>query len=479
MSQVMPRMNLLFTALLVPVDALALLGAAFTAYALRYSTTLVAIRPIFTTIPFDTYLIAVLGFTVVWMLLFALAGLYQVQPRRFWSTIGRVLLASTAGIMIVVATVFFGQAFTTSRFILLAVWGLAVTYVIAGRTLLHLLRRSLLSSGIGHRKLLVIGDTATAKELIHLYKTKPVVGYTVVKQLKQWSASAEKEMIQWLEQRKADTVLLADGNLDNESSHRIHWLSELYHADFRYLANPFASSFSRIEVDASGGIPVIETKRTRLDGWGRIYKRLFDLVGASLLLVVLSPIMLIAALMIVLEDGFPILYISDRVGERGNTFSFLKFRSMYRKFSIGTQFGGNMKERLEYEKQLIQQQSLKKGPIAKIVNDPRIMRVGRFIRRWSIDELAQLLNVIKGDLSLVGPRAHQPREVEHYEPHHRRVLAIKPGITGMAQISGRSNLHFDDEVRLDTWYIEHWSPALDLYILLKTPWVVIKGSGTY
>ncbi|HPF95561.1 MAG TPA: sugar transferase, partial [bacterium] len=134
---------------------------------------------------------------------------------------------------------------------------------------------------------------------------------------------------------------------------------------------------------------------------------------------------------------------------------------------------------LALEKELIESQSIKKGPVPKIANDPRVTTVGRIIRRWSIDELPQFFNVLKGDLSLVGPRPHLPREVANYEPHHRRVLAIKPGITGLAQISGRSDLSFDDEVSLDTWYIEHWSPALDIYILLKTPLAVFKGSGTY
>lgn len=475
----MRRLDLAFAALLLPIDALALFGAAISAYALRYSDAVVGIRPIFTNVSFEMYLGWSTIFVGVWMALFMLAGLYTIQPRRFWSTIGRVLLASTAGIMIVVATVFFGQAFTTSRFILLTVWGFATAYVIVGRTFLHLMRRGLLKRGIGHRKLVVIGQSRSALDLITLYRQYKVNGFTVVKHYKQWTTASENEYVKLLDSKKADAVLLAEPNLDPETSQRIHAIAELYHADFRFLANPFASSISRIEIDTTGGIPVIETKRTRLDGWGRIFKRLFDIVVSLVLIVVTLPIMLITSLAIMIQDGMPVLYVSDRVGERGLIFSFYKFRSMYKRFSIGTQFGSNMKERLQLERELIQKQSVKKGPVAKIANDPRIMPVGRFIRRWSIDELAQFFNVLKGDLSLVGPRAHQPREVANYQPHHRRVLAIKPGITGLAQISGRSDLSFDDEVSLDTWYIEHWSPALDIYILLKTPFAVLKGNGTY
>jgi exopolysaccharide biosynthesis polyprenyl glycosylphosphotransferase len=476
---IMRRLDLAFAALLLPIDALALFSAAISAYALRYSDAVVGIRPIFTDVSFEMYLGWSAIFVGVWMALFMLAGLYTIQPRRFWSTIGRVLLASTAGIMIVVATVFFGQAFTTSRFILLAVWGFATAYVIVGRTFLHLARRSLLRHGIGHRKLVVIGQSRSALDLITLYRQHKVNGFTVVKHFKQWSASSESEYTKMLDSKKADAVLLADPNLSPETSQRIHAIAELFHADFRFLANPFASSISRIEIDTTGGIPVIETKRTRLDGWGRIFKRLFDVIVALILIILTSPIMIIAVIALMIEDGLPVVYVSERVGERGGLFPFYKFRSMWRKFSIGTQFKQSAKENLALEKKLIEAQSIKSGPVPKIANDPRVTPVGRFIRRWSIDELPQFFNVLKGDLSLVGPRAHLPREVANYQPHHRRVLAIKPGITGLAQISGRSDLSFDDEVSLDTWYIEHWSPALDIYILLKTPFAVFKGNGTY
>jgi exopolysaccharide biosynthesis polyprenyl glycosylphosphotransferase len=223
---------------------------------------------------------------------------------------------------------------------------------------------------------------------------------------------------------------------------------------------------------------VLQVKRTPLDGWGRIAKRLFDLVVSFLLLIFASPFLLVIAIALMIEDGWPVFFVNDRVGERGRAFRLFKLRSMYRKFSIGPQFG-KQKEALKLEQKLIKEKSIKEGPVYKIADDPRVTRVGTFLRRWSIDELPQFINVLKGDMSLVGPRPHQPREVEKYLPHHRRVLAIKPGITGMAQISGRSDLEFEDEVRLDAWYIENWSPLLDLYILLKTPWAVLKKKGAY
>ena len=146
---------------------------------------------------------------------------------------------------------------------------------------------------------------------------------------------------------------------------------------------------------------------------------------------------------------------------------------MRQQYCIGPQFD-NQEKALAVEKGLIAQKSIKEGPVYKIQDDPRVTRTGRVLRRWSLDELPQLFNVLAGEMSLVGPRPHQPREVARYAKHHRRVLNIKPGLTGLAQISGRSDLEFEEEVRLDTLYLEHWTVLLDLIILLKTPFILLK-----
>jgi lipopolysaccharide/colanic/teichoic acid biosynthesis glycosyltransferase len=137
-----------------------------------------------------------------------------------------------------------------------------------------------------------------------------------------------------------------------------------------------------------------------------------------------------------------------------------------------------MIEHADHEKEYLQTQSHRTdGPLFKVKNDPRVTRVGKFLRRFSLDELPQLWNVLKGDLSLVGPRPHLPEEVARYTDFQRRVFAVKPGITGLAQISGRSDLKFEDEVRFDLQYIEEWSPWLDLFIFWRTVWVVLRGKG--
>ena len=188
----------------------------------------------------------------------------------------------------------------------------------------------------------------------------------------------------------------------------------------------------------------------------------------------MSPLMILSAIIILFETGRPIIYKNERVGIRGQRFFTFKFRSIFQKDCTGPQFGrAGLKAEVK-EKDLIDEKSTKTGPIYKIANDPRVTSFGRFIRRWSIDELPQFFNVLIGDMSIVGPRPHQPREVQQYEREYPTVFTLKPGITGMAQISGRSDLEFEEEVRLDTFYLEHWSLILDFIILIKTPFILFK-----
>lgn len=474
----MRRLDLTFAALLLPLDFLALLGAAVSAYALRFSPYFIGIRPIITEIPFPQYLASATGFALLWMLLFGMAGLYSMRQRRAWNMLGRVFVSCLAGIMLLIAIVFFSRALDTSRFVIAAVFGFAVVYVSLARLALRAFRRILFRGRIGHEQIALVGSSRAAMDIAMLYKQHPELGWTIVKQYKTWNETTKKELRDLASKHKIDTVLLAEPELNRTDALDLIGLAEEFHLGFRYLADLFSATFTNVEMDTFGGVPVISVKRTKLDGWGRIFKRLFDIVVSSILILLSSPILFLFGLLLLVEDGWPFFFLNERVGERGNLFRLMKLRSMWRRYSIGPQFK-KQKAALKIEQELIKEKSIKEGPVYKIADDPRVTPVGKFIRRWSIDELPQFINVFKGDMSLVGPRPHQPREVANYLPHHRRVLAIKPGITGLAQISGRSDLDFEDEVRLDAWYIENWSPALDLYILVKTPMAVINKKGAY
>jgi len=200
--------------------------------------------------------------------------------------------------------------------------------------------------------------------------------------------------------------------------------------------------------------PVIELKRTSLDGWGRVIKRSIDIAAASLGLLLTSPIFLTCALIIKNETKAPVFARLKRVS-KNREFYLYKFRSMIANAE-------------ELKPSLIAYNERKDGPLFKMKDDPRVTRVGRILRRTRIDELPQFINILKGDISLVGPRPHQPDEIQKYEKHHKKVLAIKAGATGLAQISGSSDLPFDEEVAIDSFYIEHWSLLLDMRIIFRT-----------
>ena len=207
-------------------------------------------------------------------------------------------------------------------------------------------------------------------------------------------------------------------------------------------------------------------------------KRVMDVVGSSLALIVCAPLLLIVALAIKLSSKGPVFFKQRRVGQHGECFTFLKFRSMH--------VGNDPSVHKEYVTKLIAGQAGREASsgngdcVYKLTNDKRVTRVGKFLRKTSLDELPQFLNVLKGDMSLVGPRPAIPYEVSAYQTwHRRRVLEVKPGITGLWQVNGRSSVKFDEMVRLDLRYARSWSPWLDVKILIRTPRAVITGAGAY
>jgi lipopolysaccharide/colanic/teichoic acid biosynthesis glycosyltransferase len=207
-------------------------------------------------------------------------------------------------------------------------------------------------------------------------------------------------------------------------------------------------------------MPVIELTSVSISAWERIMKRTFDIIISSVSLIILSPFFVIIGAIIKIEDpSGPVFFANRRIGQDGRVFSLYKFRYMYWKFSVKDAYGVEKQKdsALQYEEKLKVQSDTRDGPLYKIANDPRKMRFGKIIERLSIDELPQLWNVLIGDMSLIGPRPHQPREVELYDEEDTQVLTVKPGITGMAQVYGREKNTFKDEIMLDRHYIENYS----------------------
>ena len=473
----MKRIDLFFLGALVPLDYLALIAAALFSYALRFglfsnylATTV--------TIPFGEYLGSAAIFSFIFILIFAAAGLYAPRiRRRLAGEFPRIFLSVSTGIALVIVTIFFQREYFASRFIVLADWGFAILFVFAGRSLVRIVRYFLARAGIGITRIVMVGRSTAANAIENAYANEHRWTTKVSAHFQTWNSDTMTQLAAMRERGLIDGLLLADPSLPREEIVSIQAFCDDHHLIFRYVADLLGTERASIETVMLGGVPVIDVKRTLLEGWGAIAKRAFDLVVATILIIILSPILLAVAIAVKLNSKGPIIYKNERIGERGKNFLLFKFRSMYSELSTGAEFGGD--KALELEKKLIAEKSIKTGPIYKIKNDPRITSVGHFIRATSLDELPQLFNVIGGSMSLVGPRPHQPREVAKYLQSQKRVLAIKPGITGLAQISGRSDIPFEDEVRLDNYYIEHWSPYLDLVILVKTPLAVFSRKGTY
>lgn len=218
-------------------------------------------------------------------------------------------------------------------------------------------------------------------------------------------------------------------------------------------------------------IIALEYKHSKLDWWSIIVKRIFDLVGSTIWIILLSPIFLIIAIAIKIDSKWPVIYKSKRVWTGWKLFTFLKFRTMYTHLSVG--YGGKEAEDL-YKKLINSDANTREWVLPKIENDPRVTKVGRFLRRTSLDELPQLFSVFIGTMSLVWPRPHLENEVKNYQPWQKRLLSIKPWITGYAQVFWRDSLSFDQEAKLDLYYIQNRSIWLDLYVIVWTFGVIFK-----
>ncbi|TAN34036.1 sugar transferase [Patescibacteria group bacterium] len=471
----MKRLDYTFTFLQLPVDYLMLILAGFSAYGLRFSKFAVSIRPIMFDLSWSKYWPTALLAAAGWVIIFALAGLYHSNPnRKLLRDLSRVLFACSTGFAGITIYVFFTLQKFDSRFLVLAGWILAALYVSAGRIIMRGLKLLFYNLGLGLRRTVIVGSQIMAEQIIGALGGRQYLGYKVVGFFDCFDISSAKKIAAL----SPDEIIFADPKAHGEEAVDAVDFANEHHIAFKYSADLFSTISTNMTVSTIAGIPIIELGRTRLVGWGMIVKRIFDILGSLILLIFFSPIFALAGLAVLAETGRPALYRNRRVGQNNREFIALKFRSMRQKDCVGEEYD-NAKKALAKEQKLIETQSAKSGPIYKIKDDPRVTKVGAFIRRWSIDELPQLWNVLRGEMSLVGPRPHQPREVNKYPSRHKIVLAIKPGITGLAQISGRSSLSFEEEIRLDTLYIEKWSIIMDLIILLKTPFIVLRKEGAW
>jgi len=432
----MKRSELIFGALLVPVDFLMILVAGISAYFLRISPWAAQWRPVLfeQSLPFARFLIILIGVAVFTLIIFALSGLYKIRAsRKLFEEFFQVAISASATILAIIVFLFLiGREFE-SRFLVLATWLLMIFFVFLGRFFIKKLQRYLVGKyNIGTHNILVVGGDSMSRNIIETINRQPSLGYRIIRHFPELDIEKIKQAIR---NPSVDTLILASPKYERKE---VLDILDFCDEHRKFVPNLFQALTTNIEIDAFGGVPLIEIKRTPLDGWGKIIKRGVDILISFIGLILLGPV----------------LVKLKRVSQE-KEFYLYKFRSM-------------IKGAEALKKKLLKYNERRDGPLFKIKRDPRITRIGRILRKFRLDELPQLINVIKGEMSLVGPRPHQPDEIARYEKHHKRVLLIKSGITGLAQISGSSDLPFEEEVKLDTYYIENWSLKKDIYILLKT-----------
>jgi exopolysaccharide biosynthesis polyprenyl glycosylphosphotransferase len=419
------------------------------------------------------YQLIMLAFAAIFVVVSGLKGLYRDSLGRTWVdevlTIGSSATIATA---VLVVAVFYYRPFSYSRAIFVFAFVAAIVLPATGRLLEREARALLRRRGVGLRRAVIVGAGELGRRIMQSIVAQPDLGYQVVgfvddlrrEDIGRFRALGPLDSLpRVVADHAVEQVIVA------LPSHKrvleVIKLCSAHDVEFRIVPDFYELSLDRVDMDYIHGIPLIGLREPTLSGWKRFSKRATDVIVASVALVLLSPLLLVVAIAIKLDSPGPVLFRQLRVGRGGKQFWFYKFRSM----------------RADAEEafwQLVEQNEVK-GPIFKIRNDPRITRVGRFIRRTSIDELPQLINVLQGDMSLVGPRPPIPHEVERYEDWHRRRLDVSPGITGLWQVSGRSLLTFDEMVLLDLWYIENWSLGLDLQIILRTIPAVLLERGAY
>lgn len=458
----MKRTDLIFSALLVPVDYCMLVLAGLLAYALRFGETVSGIRPVMFDFPLSSFLPALLLTALGFIVVFALTGLYTVRTmRRFIEECTTIFIACSASVMAIIVLFFFQREFFSSRFIIVSGWVLAFVCVAVGRSVVRIVQRQMLIRKIGAYRVVIVGGDTTTSRLAEELSRNHLYGYDIIREYPVASAQTLSDIATLHATAPIDIILQADTTLGKTQTARLLDFADEHHIAFQYAADIFDARATNLAVETFSGIPVIEVRRTKLLGWGRILKRTIDIVLSLFALMISAPVFLITALFIKADSDGPIFVKLERVGQAGKRFSLYKFRSM-------------VKNAHALKPALMQFNERSDGPLFKMKHDPRITRVGQCIRKVSIDELPQLVNVLRGEMSLVGPRPHEPEEVALYEKHHRQLMTIKPGVTGLAQISGRSDLHFNEEARLDIFYIENWSLRMDFAILTRTPAVVLR-----
>ena len=438
-------------------------------YWLRFYSPLVNFIPVTKGFPpFLTYLQSSVVLVFIWIFIFHRFGLYNPRRRatpidEFYALIKSVSL----GMLLLMAATFFYRGFSYSRLVFLFIWISSIFLLTISRSFIIYYKRWRHHRGKDVLNVAIIGADKQANLIFENILNHPGLGFRVKGYFgaagnlspKTRHLGTIEQLPSVIRQEKIHVLILTPTEKQTDSLLEILQRCEGLNVEFLVLPDLLEIITSQLQFMQLGGVPLLQIKDVPIKGWNAVLKRAFDLICSLLGLIFLSPLFFIVSLLIKLDSRGSVFYKQERIGFDGKQFMLYKFRSMLPDAEAET------------------------GPIWATENDPRRTRIGTFLRRTSIDELPQLLNVLKGDMSLVGPRPERTFFVEKFKneiPRYRERHRVKSGMTGWAQVNGlRGNTPINERTKYDIYYVENWSFAFDLKILLKTIWAVLFGKNNY
>lgn len=459
----------------IAIDILTVAVAFVTGYWVRYELRW------FLDIAYDAPLAAYLPFLVLYVaclpLLFVIDGVYRHWRGSWMEQIYRVVNATTKMTVLMLAITFVFNPRVYSRAMLVEVGILTILLMGLVRAVEGTLLTHLRARGIGLNRVVIVGAGEVGRTVMRAIVARPDLGYRCIGFVDDNPRKAHTDIGPFkalgplqnlptiIEQEQVDEVIITLPWMYHRKIMSIVRECERRRARARIVPDLFQMSLSQVNVEDLGGVPLIGVREVSISKGALLVKRVMDVGGAIVGLTLGAPLFILISLAIRLDSPGPVFFRQTRVGVGGRRFEMYKFRSMVKG--------------AEEEQEVLAALNEADGPIFKIRDDPRLTRVGRLLRRTSLDELPQLVNVLRGEMSLVGPRPPLPNEVEKYQEWHKKRLEAPPGMTGLWQVSGRSHLSFDEMVLLDIYYIENWSPWLDFKILVRTIPQVLLGKGAY
>ncbi|MBM4160132.1 MAG: undecaprenyl-phosphate glucose phosphotransferase [Ignavibacteria bacterium] len=466
------RKDLLIPLLTVVSDIVAIEAAFLFSYWLRFYSPLTSVAPVTLGVPpLDAYVEGSLVVAPVWLFLFNSRKMYSARRSVYFSDeFFAIVRLVTIGMLIVMAAAFFYRAFSYSRLVFALLGFFAVLFISAGRLAVMKFEQYWYARGKDLKQVIIVGTNSTARRVYSNIVANPSLGYKV---LGYFSVNGLGEMDlthapflgriekvpEFIKEHVVDIVLVSLTYREHPQLYELVRDCEGLNTEIMMVPDMLELMTSGMRIKELEGIPFIRIKSVPLTTWNVILKRTFDLTFSSIVLFLCSPLFAVIALLIKLDSKGPLFYVQERVGLDGKPFQLIKFRTM----------------KVDAEKET--------GPIWARKDDPRRTRIGKFLRRFSLDELPQLVNVLKGDMSVVGPRPERRHFVDQFKKEVPRYLdrhRVKTGMTGWAQVNGlRGNAPIEERTKYDVYYVENWSIVFDLKIVMKTLRAVVFGTDAY